>query len=162
MHTDLVPRPWFWLRLILVVPLLALAYPGTAPLTLKGLYCAMVLFIGGSYRRSRIVGADFERTMFLMFVPVRKRRWPIDRFTQIETDWKQETRVESSWFLGIPLWLTMHAFDRIIPWLGGPFKLWLRAVSGKRVLAWQGASEKNFNENIVRIQSTLGIPVQRK
>src|SRR6185369_1036079 len=119
MHTDLVPNPRVWLRGVIVVPLVALAFVGSGPLFLRGLYFLMVLFIAGSYRRSRIVGAEFERTMVLLFLPVRRQRWSVERFTQIETDWTEETRVESSWFLGIPMWLALHAFDRLIPWLGG-------------------------------------------
>lgn len=163
MHINLLPIPWIGLRAALAIGLAGFCLAGSEPLWAKAIFCFCVAGICGSYRLARIADGHFERILVLMFIPVRTRRWPIDRFTRIETDWGEET--DTLWttvLMGVEMWLFSKACDAIFPWLGGSYKLWLRAGSGKRVLAWQGMSDRSFETNRDLLQNTLGLPVQRK
>lgn len=162
MHVELLPIPRLGLRVALAAGLAGLGLIGTAPFLSKVGFCLFVAALCGSYRIARIAHGHFERILMVMFIPVRSKRWPMDRFTRIETDWKDETGLLSALFLGGSLWLFLKAFDWLLPWMGGSYKIWLRAASGKRVLAWQGMSDRSFETNRDLLQSTLGLPVERK
>jgi hypothetical protein len=115
----------------------------------------------GSYPIARIRGDQFERVMVIMFVPARAKRWSLDRFSGIQPESEQEDEFAIGWWwLFGGWWLWSKALDWLTPWMGGPYKLWLRATSGKRVLAWQGRSEAQFRANLDMLLNRTGLSVE--
>ena len=53
-------------------------------------------------------------------------------------------------------------FDSCVPWFGGDFKLWLWAATGKRVLAWQGSRDEDFQNNLRLMVRATHLPVERR
>ncbi|HJT31741.1 MAG TPA: hypothetical protein VJ783_06775 [Pirellulales bacterium] len=49
-----------------------------------------------------------------------------------------------------------------MPWFGGDFKLWLWAATGKRVLAWQGSRDEDFQNNLRLMVRATHLPVERR
>ena len=161
---DTVLRPvrrW-WLRLAVVAGLAAFAALGpTAAWYKKALFSVAMAAWIGTFPVARICGDRFERALFVCFVPLRTKRWPLDRFTQIETDTAELPGVETAVFVGTQWWLIWALCELMFPVLGGQYKLWLRAASGKRVLAWHGASEHCFRANMETLQRRTGLPLGR-
>jgi hypothetical protein len=141
--------------------LAAFASIGTASWLSKLGFCAAMAFFLGSYRVARLKDGRFERRMVIMFVPLKTRRFQLDRCTDIETHWEGGMRVEWSLLTGAWLWIFWTLFDWLIPWLGGSYRLRLRRVKGGPALVWQGNSEANFQANLEILKNNTGLPVQR-
>ncbi len=162
----LQPSGRWWLRLIIVLALSALALLARAEWYKKAVFCAGMAAWLGSFPQARFAGDRFERAMFLLFIPARVKRWSLDRFISIETGTEVPVLDNSGldrvfWFWWWDWWLIWKLCDLIIPWLGGQYKLWLRSASGKRVLAWQGNSDRQFRDNMELLKHRTGLPVER-
>jgi hypothetical protein len=166
MSTLLLPRPRLGIRLGLWAALAAFGLISTAPWFAKGMYSLWMAFFVGSYRQAWINEGKLERRLVLLFIPLRTKRWSLDRFAQIETRWDEPSGFLSAMLFGPNVWILLRLnelfFDRVFPWLGGPCQLWLRAGSGKRVLAWQGHSEDDYRANLDLLQRVTGLPNVRK
>jgi hypothetical protein len=99
------------------------------------------------------------------FVRVRPSRTPLAGLSQIETDVEQRMGAAGGCALtllvGLENVLMVWLLDWLIPWAGGDYKLWLRTLSGGRVLAWQGNGESNFRQNLEILEEVSGLPVTR-
>ena len=122
------------------------------------LVTALVL---GTFPRAYVSPTEFEQQLIVMFISVRVTRWPLNDCGAIETD--VETRVPwwSGFVFGIANLLWVWALDHLFPWFGGDFKIWLRTLSGKRILAWQGDGESRFRENLKILERQSGLPLTR-
>ena len=121
---------------------------------------AMAAWVG-SYPLSRIRGEHFERVMFIMFLPARTKRWALDRFVGIQPESVPQDEFAGAWWMIFGNWFVWWTvLDWMIPWVGGSYKLWLRAGSGKRVLAWQGSSDRQFRENLDLLQRRTGLSIE--
>ncbi|HLJ12563.1 MAG TPA: hypothetical protein VKU82_15320 [Planctomycetaceae bacterium] len=155
------PPPRLWLRASLFAMLAAFSALGSASWGSKlGFWLAMAFFLG-SYRLARLRDGFFERQMVVLFIPLKRKRWQIERFTQIETMWTQKMQVGWSLVIGAVLWIWWRLFDWILPWLGGQYELRLRHEKGGPVLVWQGNSEANFQANLEALERNTGLPVRR-
>ena len=159
--TVLRPRPRLGLRLAAFAGLAVFAVIGSASWTSKLGFCAGMAFLFGSYRVARLNDGRFERQMVIMFVPLRFKRFQLDRCTDIETSYEEGLGIEWALLTGGPFWILWTIFDWIVPWMGGSYRLRLRRVKGGPALVSQGNSEDNFQANLEILKNNTGLPVQR-
>src|SRR5438477_12234263 len=88
METFLRPIPRLGLRLTLFAALAAFISISHASWVSKLAFCAWMAFFLGSYRMARLNDGWFERQMVFMFIPLKRKRWQLARFIEIETAWK--------------------------------------------------------------------------
>jgi hypothetical protein len=160
-RSRLSPVRRWWLRLLLVLVLAACALAAVhAPWYKRTFFVLGVALWLGTFPQGVVSAGQFERSMVVLFVPLRSRRWSLDRFRQIETD-LESLDPETAFWIGGGWWLVWWLCDRMVPWLGGEYKLWLRAASGARVLAWRGNSERDYQDNLDLLRRRSGLPVAR-
>src|SRR2546426_9718402 len=82
----LLPLRRWWLRMMIFIPVAVLPLLSHAELHKKVIFAATMAAWVGSYPVSRIGAEHFERVMFIMFMPVRTKRWSLDRFVSIQTE----------------------------------------------------------------------------
>jgi len=150
-------RRW-WFRFIIFLGLAAIPFFSRAEWYKRVIFAAGLAGWLGSWPQARIRGDRFERVMYIFFVPARTKRWALDRFNGIQPDSDPREIAEAWMFFGI-WWLFWAAFDSLMPWLGGSYKLWLRAHSGRRVLAWQGNNQDHFQANLELLQRRSALPI---
>lgn len=153
-------RRW-WLRFLIFAAVAVFPFVSRVELFKKVIFAATMAAWVGSYPVARIRGEHFERVMFIMFLPARTKRWSLDRFTGIQPESVPEDEFAGTWWMIFGnWWILWQVLDWMIPWLGGSYKLWLRAASGKRVLAWQGSSDSQFRENLDLLQRRTGLSIE--
>ena len=159
--TTLRPVRRWWLRFLIFAAVAVFPLLSSAALHKKVIFAASMAAWIGSYPVARIRGEQFERIMFIMFVPARTKRWSIDRFVSVQPESNPVDELAGAWWWIFGNWYVLWAvLDWMIPWVGGPIKLWLRAGSGKRVLVWQGRSEQQFHENLDLLQRRMGLSIE--
>ena len=162
---PLVPQPKIWLRVTILVLLVALAWIGASPWYAKSIFCLAMAGLLGTFPRLRINTEYFQQEWFVAFLPVHGRRMRLDKLVQIETDLETRMGIGTGCVLGflfgIQNMLMVWLLDWLIPWLGGDYKLWLRTKSDRRILAWQGNGESNFRRNLETLKVISGLPVTR-
>jgi hypothetical protein len=161
MATVLHPIPRLWVRLPIWVALVAFFCISHASWMSKLGFAFWMAFFLGSYRVARIHEGWFERRMVFLFIPLRMKRWQLERFVGIETLWDEGMHVGWSLVIGPALWLWYRFFDLILPWMGGEYRIRLRHAKGGPVLAWQGNSDRHFHANIDILKANTGLPIQR-
>ncbi len=158
---PLRPRPRVWARLVvlgLLVAFVLISRPSLFDLTGFTLATALLL---GTYPETTVDKKHLEKRFRVFFVPLRARRWSIDDCSQIETD--VEPHLGAGWavLIGVWNWLWCQVMDRLLPWIGGDYKLWFRTYRGGRIAVWQGNGESNFQANLEILESVTGLPVTR-
>lgn len=162
METYLHPVPRLRLRLALFAALVAFISIGHASWVSKLAFCGWMAFFLGSFRVARLHDGWFERQMVFMFIPLKRKRWQLARFIEIETSWQESLYIGWALVIGPALWLWSHFFDWAIPWMGGNYQLRMRHAKGGPVLVWQGNSDANFETNVEILKSNTGLPVRRR
>lgn len=160
-NTPLRPVRRWWLRMLVFLVFAVIAFFSPAEMYKRIIFAVSMAGLIGSFPQVRIRGEHFERAMVIMFVPARVKRWSLDRFVAIqpEGEAKDDLAVAWWWIFG-DWWIVWQVLDWMIPWLGGSYKLWFRASSGKRVLAWQGNSDTQFRENLDTLQRRTGLSIE--
>jgi hypothetical protein len=159
--TILRPVPRLGIRIAAFAALAGFALIGSTSWMSKLGFCAAMAFFTGSYRVARLNDGRFERRTVIMFVPLKTKRFQLDRCTDIETFWEESLGIEWSLLTGGHLWILWTLFDWLVPWLGGSYRLRLRRLKGGPALVWQGNSEANFQANLEILKNKTGLPVQR-
>ncbi len=159
MSTALKPEPQIWLRRILfVVAMIPLLFSSMS-WYVKPVAAVMPAFLLGSYRLAYVSEGSLYLQMVVMFLPLRLRRYPLNRIVAIETKWTDAAH--AGWFLMFGLyWLWCRLFDWLVPWMGGSYELWVRSAKGKRVLVWQGNSDEIYQENLELLHGAAGVPIE--
>jgi len=155
------PLPKLGLRALILGALLLLIFLSAGIWLVKLFLMVLLAFLVGTVWRSDVREARLERQLILAFVPLRTKRWSLNKFHRIEIVNKPPTSVWAAVGIGMVWWLMWRAFDWLFPWLEATYQLHLRGKTGKRVLAWQGNSESDFDENTERLIEITGFPVQR-
>jgi hypothetical protein len=162
---PLVPRPRMWLRVTVLILLIAFAWVGTTSWFSKLVFCLAMTGLLGTFPRPRISVECFEKQWFVGFVPVYLRRTPLADLVQIETALESrmgwDTGLVLTFFVGLWNVLMIWFADRLVPWFGGDYQLWLRTNTDDRVLAWQGNGESYFRRNLEILKDVSGLPVTR-
>ena len=161
METILRPFPRLWLRLAIWIALVAFISIGHASWISKLGFAFWTAFFLGSYRVARLNDGWFERRMVFLFIPMKVKRWQLERFIQIEIIWEEGMHIGWSFLIGPFLWLWYRFFDLILPWLGGEYQIRLRHTKGRPVLVWQGNSDRQFQANLEILQANTGLPIHR-
>ena len=161
MERHLQPDVRIVIRRVLFGVLIIPALVASSPWFVKIVGCAMVAFLTGTYRESRIVGSRFETRMVFLFVRRDYKKFKLDHVVTIETGLEDRAGWGTFFLFGPLYWAASRACDFLLPWVGGEFKLWLRSARGRRLLAWQGNSEDYFQSNLEILQTATGADVER-
>ena len=148
-------------RAIICVALCIFALIGTSGPGPKVAFCLSMALLLGSFPQAYLRSGVFHWELFVLFFRVRKKRWKLERFVQIETGREDQPfdSMANVFKLGELLNRLWGLIDACVPWLGGDYKIWLRAASGKRVLAWQGGRDEQFQANLDLLRRTTGLPI---
>lgn len=160
----LAPVRSFRRRAIIWAALCVFALIGSADWRPKFAFCLSMGLLLGSFPQASLGGGAFYREFFVLFMRAQKKKWKLERFVQIEIG--SEERPFDSWANVFKSGEIMNRiwgmFDACVPWLGGEYKLYLRSTSGKRVLAWQGSNDEQFQANLAALQRATSLKVERK
>lgn len=159
----LAPVRNFRRRAIIWGALCALALIGSTGLWPKFVFCVSMGLLTGSFPQACLADGRFHRELYVLFVRVRRQRWKLERFVQIETGLEDRpfdsfAQIFKSGEIMNRIW---GLFDACVPWLGGDYKIYLRSASGKRVQAWQGSNDEQFNANVELLRRATGLNVER-
>jgi hypothetical protein len=160
----LAPVRNFRRRAIIWAALCIFALIGSADWLPKFAFCLSMGLLLGSFPQASLGGGAFHREFFVLFLRAQKKKWKLERFVQIEIASEDRpfdsfANVFKSGEIMNRIW---GMFDACAPWLGGDYKLYLRSASGKRVLAWQGSNDEQFQGNLEALQRATGLKVERK
>jgi hypothetical protein len=156
---PLVPQQRVLPRLIVVAVLTVLAILTDRNLTTFVGVPLVAAGLLGTYPEIFVQGKELERRLRVLFVEVRVTRLSLDECTQIETDVEPSLGIGWAVFLGFWNWVWCHVLDRLVPWLGGDYRLWVRTYRGERIHVWQGNGETNFRANIEILTKESGLPL---
>jgi hypothetical protein len=150
-------------RAIIWAALCAFALIGTAGFFPKLAFCLSMGLLLGSFPQAKLENGAFHSELYVLFWRARKKRWKLERFVQIEVGLEDRpfdsfANVFKSGELMNKIW---GLFDACVPWLGGDYKIWLRSASGKRVLAWQGSNDEQFQGNLDILRRATGLHLER-
>jgi hypothetical protein len=114
---------------------------------------------GTIWRSSRLSwawwrGDKFQREFLLLFFPIHFRECRLSQIESIETGLEEQLGVAYGILLGVKTFIVGKIVDRLLPWLAGDFKIWVRLNSGRRVLAWQGNNQRDFHHNLEVLEAS--------
>ena len=158
---PLLPRRSVPARLIAVAVLTAVVLIGWPPWwQVVGFDAILVLFLG-TYPETSIEDGRWVRRFRVAFWRAGTVSYPLKDCMRIEIDLEWRPSMEYGLLMGVWNWVMLFVFDRLIPWFGGDYKLWLRTFRDERILAWQGNGSDNFRDNLEVLEEASGLPVVR-
>jgi hypothetical protein len=160
-YVVLLPRRSVRVRLIVVGALTAFVLIGLPPWWQVAMFALTLGLVLGTYPEISVEGDDLVRRFRVLFRPVSIVRLPLEQCLQIEIDLEWRPGMGYGIFMGIWNWVMLFVFDRLFPWFGGDYKLWLRIGPDQRVLAWQGNGEDNFRYNVEVLEEATGLTAVR-
>lgn len=160
----LLPRRRFKLRLAIWIALCALGLIGSAGAGPKFAFCLSMGLLTGSFPQAYLLDGALHKELYVLFFRVNKKRWKLARFIQIEIDSEERPfdSMANVFKLGELLNQIWAWFDACVPWLGGDYKIYLRSSSGKRVLAWQGSNDEQYQANLDLLRTATGLKIDRR
>lgn len=149
-------------RALICGGLCVFALVGSASLVPKLAFCLSMGLLLGSFPQACLEGGVFHRELYVLFLMVRRQKWKLERFHEIETELEDKPFESVANVFQSGEWMNRiwGVFDACVPWLGGDYKIWLRSTSGKRVLAWQGSNEQQYKSNLELLRRQTGLPVE--
>lgn len=115
---------------------------------------AIVVLLAGTYRISSVKEDKFRSKLFVAFLPAKVDKCNLPGVLYIETKYNAVGHVPDTWPFLAPLQkLTGTLFDLMTPALGGAFEVWLITAKGREIPAWQGFSQKHFEENVALLKA---------
>lgn len=162
MDRPLGPLP-NWIKRWIIFGILALPalLAGQLPWVLKPFALAVVAVIIGSDRESRVRGTDLVTRQFIAFVPLKPQRCKLKFVVQIEAQNRKNVGA-ADWllFLGFN-WIMDRIMQWVWPWMAGELELWVVTARDKRMLAWRGNGDGEFQANLATLTSATGAPLKR-
>ena len=144
---------------VLILP--ALFAPGISWIG-KLLSVAMVAVLVGSARDARLVGTELLTQLFVAFVPCQPQRCKLKFIVEIEAENRKGIgAVDWIFFLGFN-WFMDRIMQWIWPWMAGELELWVVTARDKKMLAWRGNGETDFQANLAALTSATGATVKRQ
>jgi len=157
----LVPFRSIRVRMIVCGLLVALVLIGLPEWHSVIFFAISVALMLGTFPRAWIRGGRFEREFRLGFLRIHFKQWPLDEVEHLETGTEEKLgRLGTLWLLLETFFLSL-LFDRLFPWLGGDYKIWLRTFGDRRALAWQGYNEAQFRANLQALETATGLTAVR-
>jgi len=157
-RVPLVPVQRLRIRMIIVVVLTSLAIASERTFTTLVGVPLVAAGLLGTYPEIYVQGKQLERRLRVLFFEVRVTRFSFEPCTQIETDVEPPLGIGWAAVLGI-YWLSCLVLDRVVPWLGGVYRIWVRTYRGQRIQVWQGNGEANFRANLDILRNETGLPL---
>ncbi len=99
--------------------------------------------------------------MIVCFYPLPPKSCKLKRVVAVETKIEQHAGWGTFFLFGPIQWVFSRVFDRLLPWIGGDYQIWLRQPKDKRLMAWQGNSDEDYRENLDMLQSATGAEIGR-
>ena len=153
MVKNLQPVPRIRVRCVLLVALVIPALISGMSILEKIAACAFMTVLVGSYRQSQITEERFRTRLVVCFWPLPLKSCKLKRVVAVETKLEDRASWGTFFLFGLGQWLLSRIFDRLLPWLGGDYQIWLRQPKEKRLIAWQGCKEDDFHENLQLLKS---------
>jgi len=151
-----------WPRLSLLAVSAPLAYVTSETLLDAVSLVAAIGLLLGSYPIAYALPSELEKSVLVMFFPVRSSRRPWRDFDAIETD--VDIRIGTWVYLPFglrgPFW--MWIVNALFPWWRGEYKIWLRTRAGAHVLAWRGDGDDRFRDNLKVLKGRSGLQITRR
>lgn len=161
MARNLQPVPRLRFRCILLAVLWIPPIVFSIGLLAKVFACAFVALLVGTYRQSQITDERFRTRMVVLFYPLPPKSCKLKRVVAVETKTEQHAGIGTVLLFGPLQWVFSHVFDRLLPWIGGDYQIWLRQPKEKRLMAWQGNSDEDFRDNLEMLKSATGAEIGR-
>jgi hypothetical protein len=160
----LLPRRSYKLRLGIWIALCALGLIGTAAAGPTFAFCLSMGLLTGSFPQAYLLEGALCKELYVLFFRVNKKRWKLSRFIQIEIGLEDRPfdNMANVLKLGELLNQIWAWFDACVPWLGGDYKIYLRSSSGKRVLAWHGSNDAQYQANLELLRTATGLKIDRR
>jgi hypothetical protein len=157
----LLPRRSVRVRLIVLAAMTAFVLIDLPPWWKVALFALSLGLVLGTYPEISVEGGNLVRRFRVLFWPVSIVQCPLRQCSQIEIDVEWRPSMEYGIFIGVWNWMMLFVFDRLFPWFGGDYKLWLRTGRDQRILAWQGNGEDNFRYNVEVLEEATGLTAVR-
>jgi hypothetical protein len=158
---ELLPRRSVVVRLMVLGALAVLFAVGCSRWSSAVISTVLVAVALGTYPEVSVEGGCLVRRLRVLFWPVSVVRTSLKPCWQIDIELEWRPSMGFGFLLGIWNWISLFIFDRIFPWFGGDYKLWLRLGVDQRVLAWQGNGEDNFRHNVDVLEEATGLTAVR-
>ena len=128
-----VPYLFWWLRVALMISAFILA---------------------GTYRVSWIKDDKFFSQFFFSFIPFKPQKCNLPGVMYIETKYNAVGYVPNALpILGPLQYLLGTLLDLLAPTLGGAYEIWIITAKGREIAAWQGVSQKFFDDNVAMLKA---------
>lgn len=156
---DLEPVPRKTWRIVVVVLLSALALIGSTGLVSKLLFILFIVLTCGTYREFRLGQKSLKERWTFGFVPLRHRSFKLKKFTKIEVVHEPPAGMLELLAFGGMGFVYGFIVDRLFPWIGGAYQIWLNNEGDDRVLAWQGNSHAHYTTNIDKLKEVTSFSI---
>lgn len=123
---------------------------------------AMVAWIVGSAREARIVGTDLVVQQVIAFVPLQPQRCKLKFVVEVDAQNRKDVGGADWLLFGGFNWFMDRIMQWVWPWMAGELELWVVTARDKRLLAWSGNSDADFQANLATLTSATGASVKRR
>lgn len=123
---------------------------------------ALVAWLVGSARDARVVGTELVVQQFIAFIPLRPQRCKLKFVVQVEAQDRKDIGGADWLLFGGFNWFMDRIMQWIWPWMSGELELWVVTAREKRILAWSGNSDADFQANLATLTSATGASVKRQ
>lgn len=144
-----------------VLSLPALIAP-TIPWYLKPIAVATMAALIGSCRVSRIEGTELVTQLFVAFRPLKPQRCKLSVIVLVEAENRKDVGA-ADWLLFMGFnWFMDRIMQWIWPWMAGELELWVVTARDRKMLAWRGNGDTDFQANLAALLSATGANVRRQ
>lgn len=169
MDRTLGPLPnWMRRRIVFVVVAIISAVmlwryiePGTAWVGGPAAF-AMIAGLVGSAREGRVTGTELIVQQFVAFMPLKPKRCKLKFVVQIEAQNRKDIGGMDWILFGGFNWFMDRIMQWIWPWMAGELELWVVTARDKKMLAWRGNGDDEFQKNLATLTSATGAAVRRQ
>ncbi len=160
---PLGPLPnWTTRWIVFVVLSLTVLVLVQIPWILKPLAVATMAALVGTAKASRVTGTELVTQLFVVFVPFKPKRCKLKFIAEIQAENRKNVgAVDWVFFMGFN-WFMDRIMQWIWPWKAGELELWVTTARDKRMLAWRGNGNDNFQANLATLTSATGANVKRQ
>jgi hypothetical protein len=147
----LVPYRSVRIRLIVLAVLVAFVLISLPEWRVLLTFVVGMTLLLGTFPRAWIRDGHFEREFRLAFFRVHRKAWRLDDVEQIEIGSEEPLGCVFA-----PVLVVVRLVDRVFPWVGGEYKIWLQTFGDRRASAWQGFGDTHFRANLEALETATG------
>ena len=153
-----MPVPSRLRRFILLTLISGALIFGPWKLIEKVVFLPVVVLVCGTYRRFRIGPGTIKQRWTVGFFDLPPKTFKLKRYSRIEVKYTQQTSQAELATFGIFALAYGWLLNKFFPWLGGTYQIWLTRGE-QQVLAWQGNSQTDYEQNLETLKSASGMDV---